>query len=71
MNGENPDETTDMTAAGNYLNAIVHARNGDFDKSIRFLSKAIQMNPSYKKEAAKDFEFKNLSENDRFQKLVN
>ena len=71
MNGENPDATSDMTADGAYLNSIVYARNGDFDRSIRFLSKAIQMNPSYIKEAAKDFEFKNLSENDRFQKLVN
>ena len=56
---------------GAYLNAIVYARNGDLDKSIRFLTKAIQMNTSYKKEAAKDFEFKTLSENDRFKKLVN
>ncbi len=71
MNGENPDETSDMTADGAYLNSIVHARNGDFDRSIRFLSKAIQMNPIYIKEAVKDFEFKKLSGNDRFQKLVN
>ena len=60
-----------MTADGAYLNAIVYARNGDFDNSIRFLTKATRMNTSYKKEAAKDFEFKTLSENDRFKKLVN
>ena len=71
MNGDNPVATTDLTADGAYLNAIVYARNGDLDKSIRFLTKATQMNTSYKKEAAKDFEFKTLSENDRFKKLVN
>ncbi len=71
MNGDNPVATTDLTADGAYLNAIVYARNGDFDNSIRFLTKATRMNTSYKKEAAKDFEFKTLSENDRFKKLVN
>ena len=71
MNGDNPVATTDLTADGAYLNAIVYARNGDLDKSIRFLTKATQMNTSYKKEAAKDFEFKTLSDNDRFKKLVN
>ena len=60
-----------MTADGAYLNAIVNARTGDYDKCIDYLSKAIQMNANYKNEAAKDFEFKNYKDNDRFQKLVN
>lgn len=70
MNG-NPVTTTDNTAEGNYLNAIVNARTGNYDKCIDYLSKAIQMNVNYKNEALKDFEFKNLKEKAEFQSLVN
>jgi len=70
MNG-NPVATTDNTAEGNYLNAIVNARIGNYDKCIDYLSKAIQMNTNYKNEAVKDFEFKNLKDKAEFQALVN
>ena len=70
MNG-NPVATTDNTAEGNYLNAIVNARTGNYDKCIDYLSKAIQMNANYKKEAVKDFEFKNYKDKVDFQALVN
>lgn len=70
MNG-NPDATTDNTAEGNYLNAIVNARTGNYDKCIDYLSKAIQMNANYKNEAVRDFEFKNLKDKANFQALVN
>ena len=70
MNG-NPVTTTDNTAEGNYLNAIVNARTGNYDKCIEYLSKAIQMNANYKNEAVKDFEFKNYKDKVDFQALVN
>ncbi len=70
MNG-NPVATTDNTAEGNYLNAIVNARTGNHDKCIDYLYKAIQMNTNYKNEAVKDFEFKNLKDKAEFQALVN
>ncbi len=70
MNG-NPVATTDNTADGNYLNAIVNARIGNYQKCVDYLSKAIQMNVNYKNEAAKDFEFKKLKDNDDFKALVN
>ena len=70
MNG-NPVATNDNTAEGNYLNAIVNARTGNYDKCIDYLSKAIQMNANYKNEAVKDFEFKNYKDKVDFQALVN
>ena len=70
MNG-NPVATTDNTADGNYLNAIVNARIGNYQKCVDYLSKAIQMNINYKNEAAKDFEFKKLKDNADFKALVN
>ena len=70
MNG-NPVATTDNTAEGNYLNAIVNARTENYDKCVDYLSKAIQMNANYKNEAVKDFEFKNLKNKANFQALVN
>ena len=70
MNG-NPVVTTDNSAAGNYLNAIVSARTGNADKCVEFLSKAIEMNADYKNEAKKDFEFMKLKDNISFQGLIN
>jgi tetratricopeptide (TPR) repeat protein len=70
MNG-NPVVTTDNSAAGNYLNAIVNARTGNTDKCIEFLSKAIEIDANYKNEAKKDFEFKKLKDNVGFQALIN
>ena len=70
MNG-NPVVTTNNSAAGNYLNAIVGARTGNTDECIEFLSKAIEMNADYKNEAKKDFEFIKLKDNTSFQGLIN
>ena len=70
MNG-NPVVTTDNSAAGNYLNAIVNARTGNTDKCIEFLSKAIEIDANYMNEAKKDFEFKKLKDNVGFQALIN
>jgi tetratricopeptide (TPR) repeat protein len=69
MNG-NPVATTDNTAAGNYLNAIVNARTGNNEKCLEHLSKAIQMNANFKNEAAKDFEFRSMRDNANFQSLI-
>ena len=69
MNG-NPVATTDNSAAGNYLNAIVNARTGNNEKCLEHLSKAIQMNANFKNEAAKDFEFKSMRDNANFQSLI-
>ena len=66
----NPIITTDNSAKGNYLNAIVHARTGN-SACIEYLSKAIEMNANYKNEASKDFEFKKLKDNAGFQSLIN
>ena len=70
MNG-NPVVTTNNSAAGNYLNAIVSARTGNTDECIEFLSIAIEMNADYKNEAKKDFEFIKLKDNTSFQGLIN
>ena len=69
MNGM-PVTTTDNSAEGNYLNAIINARLGDVDKCVEYLSKSIDMNPQYKNEASKDFEFKGLNNNTVFQSLI-
>jgi len=68
---DTPVTTTDNTAEGNYLNAIVNARTGNYDMCVDYLSKAIELNANYKNEAVKDFEFKNLKDNADFQALVN
>ena len=70
MNGT-PVTTTDNTAEGNYLNAIVNARTGNYNMCVDYLSKAIELNANYKNEAVKDFEFKNLKDKAEFQALVN
>lgn len=69
MNGT-PVTTTDNSAEGNYLNAIINARLGDDDKCLEYLSKSIDMNPEYKNDARKDFEFKSLKDNSVFQSLI-
>ncbi len=68
---DTPVTTTDNTAEGNYLNAIVKARTGNYDMCVDYLSKAIELNANYKNEAVKDFEFKNLKDKTEFQVLVN
>ena len=69
MNGT-PVTTTDNSAEGNYLNAIINARLGDDDRCLEYLSKSIDMNPEYKNDASKDFEFKSLKDNSVFQSLI-
>ena len=70
MNGK-PVATTDNSAEGNYLNAIINARLNNEDKCIEYLSKSISMNAEYKNEASKDFEFKKLQDNTVFKSLIN
>ena len=70
MNGK-PVATTDNSAEGNYLNAIINARLNNEDKCIEYLSKSITMNAEYKNEASKDFEFKKLQDNTVFKSLIN
>ena len=69
MNGK-PVATTDNSAEGNYLNAIINARLNNEDKCIEYLSKSISMNAEYKNEASKDFEFKKLQDNTVFKSLI-
>ena len=61
MNGKSDE--TDITADGAYLNSIIYARNGDFDRSIRFV-KSYSNEFKLQNRSTKDFEFKN------YQKMI-
>ena len=54
-----------------YLNAIAAAREGNNNEAIEHLAQAIEVNDSYKMEAANDLEFINLRENEEFKNLIN
>ena len=70
MNGKNSANCNENTAACHYLNSIASARSGKNDAVISNLTKAINMNSSYKSEAIKDLEFINLRENEAFIALT-
>ena len=71
LNGNNSSNCTDNTAACYYLNAIVGARSANMQMLTNNLSKAIAADASYKQEAAKDLEFINYRENQKFNALIN
>ena len=71
LNGNNSSNCTDNTAACYYLNAIVGARSANRQMLTDNLSKAIAADASYKQEAAKDLEFINYRENQKFNALIN
>ena len=70
MNGKNSANCNENTAACHYLNSIASARSGKNDAVISNLTKAINMDSSYKSEAIKDLEFINLRENEAFIALT-
>ena len=49
---------------------IYYCNNKEEDKALEYLSKAIELDPKYKKIAKKDKDFKNLQKNDIFKELV-
>ena len=57
MNGDNSKLTSDKSAHGNYLNAVVSARKGNKAETLNYLKKAIT-NDQLKSQAKQDIEFK-------------
>jgi len=57
MNGDNSTFTSDDSAHGNYLNAIISARKGKKAEVLSYLKKAI-INDDLKSQAKEDIEFK-------------
>ena len=53
-----------------YLNAIAGARGGNETMLFVNLEKAINLNSDYKTQAAKDLEFLNYRENEKFISLT-
>jgi tetratricopeptide (TPR) repeat protein len=70
LNGKNSATCNENNADCYYLNAIASARSADNDAAIANLSKAINANNAYKKDATKDLEFVNLRTNDAFIALT-
>ena len=70
LNGANSARCNESTAACHYLNAIAAARAANNEAAISYLSKAITLNLSYKKEAVEDLEFFNLRTNNSFIELT-
>ena len=70
LNGKNSATCNENNADCYYLNAIASARSSDNDAAIANLSKAINANNAYKKDATKDLEFVNLRKNDAFIALT-
>ena len=68
MNKDYSKFTNDDSAHGNYLNAIICARQNNSQKAFEFLSKAI-VNEELKIQAQKDIEFINLRNEIGFTKL--
>lgn len=70
LNGANSAKCNESTAACHYLNAIASARSVNNEGVISSLSKAINLDKSYKAEAINDLEFINLKSNDSFIELT-
>lgn len=70
LNGKNNVRCNENTADCYYLNAIAATRSGDNNDAITNLTKAINANNAYKKEAVKDLEFVNLRSNESFVELT-
>ncbi|MEE2953600.1 MAG: hypothetical protein VX347_00320 [Bacteroidota bacterium] len=71
LNGNSNVSCNESTASAYYLNAILGARNNNESATITNLKKAINEDSSYKKEAAKDLEFRNYFNSPSFQQLIN
>lgn len=66
------DEVMEMKTANHfYLRAVIGAREKDEAALFSSLEKSIEIDPSVKKRAATDLEFRFYFENDRFKKMVN
>ena len=70
LNGNNNSTCSETTAACYYLNAIAGARAGNETILFTNLDKAINSNSDYKTQAAKDLEFFNYRENEKFISLT-
>ncbi len=70
MNSNNNVRCNEKNAACHYLNAIAATRSANNKEAINNLKKAIDMDTSYKNEAANDLEFINLKLNEYFIKLI-
>jgi len=66
LNGDNNTTCSENTAACYYLNAIAGARAGNEIWLFVNLEQAINLNSEYKTQAAKDLEFFNYRENEKF-----
>ena len=71
LNGNTNVSCNESTASAYYLNAIIGARNNNENTVITNLKKAIIEDPTYKKEATKDLEFRNYFNSPSFQQLIN
>jgi len=65
MNGDNSKLTSDKSAHGNYLNAVVSARKGNKAETLNYLKKAIT-NDQLKSQAKQDIEFKAFQADSEF-----
>ena len=70
LNGDNNTTCSENTAACYYLNAIAGSRAGNETMLFVNLEKAINLNSDYKTQAAKDLEFLNYRENEKFISLI-
>jgi len=70
LTGKNSANCNEQTAACYYLNAIAAARSGNDNAVINHLTKAINTDASYKREAAQDLEFINIKDNEAFISLT-
>ena len=66
LNGDNNSTCSEETSACYYLNAIAGARSGNENRVFTNLEKAINLNSDYKTQAAKDLEFLNYREHEKF-----
>jgi hypothetical protein len=66
LNGDNNSTCSENTAACYYLNAIAGSRAGNETMLFVNLEKAINLNSDYKTQAAKDLEFLNYREHEKF-----
>jgi hypothetical protein len=57
------------TAQGNYLKAIISARQDKVDDCINFLKNAVDKDAAYKKKIAKDKEFAKAALNENFKSV--
>jgi hypothetical protein len=68
MNGNYSNLTSDNSAYGNYLNAVISARKGNKTETLNYLKKAIS-DDQLKSQAKEDIEFKAYQADSEFLEL--